>query len=155
MGRKTLYETAMDDAIYPYVRKFFAEEIPFNRYVGLEILKLEKGTATVKLPFRPELVGDPFRPALHGGAIATLLDTTGGAAVWTELTPTDRVSTVDIRVDYLRPGRLEELHAEGCVRRVGNRMGVVAIRAYHPSHPDETIAEAMAVYNIRRENDAR
>lgn len=143
----------MDPAVRGSIERFMAEEIPFNRFLGMRLVSLERGVARMELPFKPELVGDPMRPALHGGVIATLLDTAGGAAVFSELAVGDRVSTVDIRVDYLRPGRLEDLHAEATIKRVGNRMGVTAIRAYHPSDPDQSVAEAMAVYNIRREQD--
>ncbi len=145
--------TVLDPQVRGSIERFFAEEIPFNRYLGLRLVSLERGTATLLLPFKPELVGDPFRPALHGGVIATVLDTAGGAAVFSELAVGDRVSTVDIRVDYLRPGRLEDLYAEAKIRRVGNRMGVTSIRAYHASDPDQSVAEAMGVYNIRRELD--
>jgi uncharacterized protein (TIGR00369 family) len=145
--------TVLDPTMRGSIERFFAEEIPFNRYLGLRLVSLERGVARLHLPFKPELVGDPFRPALHGGVISAALDTAGGAAVFSMLALGDRVSTVDIRVDYLRPGRLEDLFAEATIKRVGNRMGVTAIRAYHASAPDESVAEAMGVYNIRREQD--
>ncbi len=145
----------IDDETEARIREFFSEGIPFNRFLGMELVSVGGGAAQIRLPFRPELVGDPFRPALHGGVIATLLDATGGAAVWSTLSMTDRVSTIDIRVDYLRPARLEELVAVGSVRRVGNRVGVAAIHAFHPSQPDEHVAEAMGVFSVRRESDAR
>ena len=143
----------LDPAVRGSIEQFMAEQIPFNRFLGIRVAHLERGMVRLVLPFRPELVGDPFRPALHGGVIATLLDTAGGGAVFSELAVGDRVSTVDIRVDYLRPGRLEDLYAEATIKRVGNRMGVTAIRAYHASDPAQSVAEAMAVYNIRREQD--
>ncbi|MFO0603034.1 MAG: hotdog fold thioesterase [Polyangiales bacterium] len=137
------------------VRDFFAQGIPFNNFLGMEVVAFEPGLARVRIPFRREFVGDPFRPALHGGVVATLVDAAGGAAVWSALSVADRVSTIDIRVDYLRPGRLEEVVAEARVRRVGNRVGVAQIVAFHPGAPDEHIAEAMGVYAIRRESDAK
>src|SRR5688500_2922387 len=93
------------------IRQFFDEAIPFNRYVGLRLISLERGKVTARLPFKPELVGDPMRPALHGGVISMLADTVGGGAVWTLTRAGDKVATIDLRVDYLRPGRLTELHA--------------------------------------------
>ncbi len=132
------------------VLEFFARGIPFNKFLGLEVTALERGFARARLPFRDDFVGDPFRPALHGGLVATLLDTTGGAALWSGLSLHDRVSTIDLRVDYLLPARLAELVAEGRVRRAGGRVGVVSIVAFHPDAPDVHIAEAMGVYNIRR-----
>ena len=142
---------ALDPAARAAIEEFFSQSIPFNRFLGIQLVSLEHGVATLKLPFKPELVGDPFRPALHGGVIATMLDTAGGASVFSAVALGDKVSTVDLRVDYLRPGRLEDLWAEARVRRVGNRMGVASIRAYHASAPDESVAEAMGVYNIRRD----
>lgn len=150
-----IQDSAQDAETIALVKAFFAQQIPFNNLLGMEVDELASGFARVRIPFRAEFVGDPFRPALHGGVLSALLDATGGAAVWSGLSMTDRVSTIDLRVDYLRPGRLEPVVAEGRVRRVGNRVGVVHVVAFHPTTPDEHIAEAMAVYSIRREGDAR
>lgn len=132
------------------LRELFLEEIPFNRILGIEILELEPGHAVLAVPFRPELVGDPVRPALHGGVISALADTCGGCAVWSAVGEEDRVSTVDLRVDYLRPGRLEELRCAGDVLRVGNRVGVANMSLFHPSRPDAPVAEAKGVYSVKR-----
>jgi uncharacterized protein (TIGR00369 family) len=132
------------------VRRVMEEMIPFNAFLGFEVEHLDEGRARMRVPFRPEFIGDAGRPALHGGLIATLLDTCGGAALWTLIRAQDRVSTIDLRVDYLRPGQAEMLVAEGTVMRLGNRVGVVSIRAFHPSAPEETVAEGKGVYNIKR-----
>jgi uncharacterized protein (TIGR00369 family) len=58
------------------------------------------------LPVRPEFVGDPRRPALHGGVLSALIDTAGGVAAWSALGTGGSVSTVDLRVDYLQPAGL-------------------------------------------------
>ncbi len=132
------------------VRRFMAEMIPFNAYLGVQVDQLGPGHAVLSVPFRPEFIGDPFRPALHGGVISALIDTCGGAAVWTTVQPTDRVSTIDLRVDYLLPGKAEALRVEGRVIRAGRRVGVAALRAFHDSAPEQTIAEGRGVYYIRR-----
>jgi uncharacterized protein (TIGR00369 family) len=139
------------------VRKFMTELIPFNRYLGFELTELRKGFARLEVPFRPELVGDPFRPALHGGVISALADTCGGAAAFTMITPPDKVSTIDLRVDYLRPGELRRLCSDGTVTRMGNRVASVDVKVYHPEKPDRLIATAKAVYNVHRPkaSDAR
>ena len=76
--------------------------------------------------------------------------TAGGAAVWTLVTLYQRVSTIDMRVDYLAPGRLEPLVAEARVQRKGSQVAVVNIRVYHPATPAETVADGKAVYSIRQ-----
>ena len=132
------------------VRQFFDEAIPFNRYVGLKLMAIDRGRVLAKIPFRPELVGDPMRPALHGGVISMFADTVGGSAVWSLTNPGDKVATIDLRVDYLRPGRLVEVQALAEVLRVGNRVGVSSIRVFHPDDPAHPIAMAMGVYTIKR-----
>jgi uncharacterized protein (TIGR00369 family) len=130
------------------LRKFLAY-IPFNVYLGIEITELVEGQVRMRLPFRPEFVGDPSRPALHGGVLSTLLDAVGGAAVWSTVALQDRVSTIDLRIDYLLPGKLEPVIAEGRIVRAGRRVAVVAMRAFHESAPTQTISEGKGVYNIR------
>ncbi|MCW8138945.1 MAG: hotdog fold thioesterase [Planctomycetota bacterium] len=132
------------------VRQIFDEAIPFNRFLGLRLLTVERGRVLASLPFRPELIGDPLRPALHGGVISMVADTVGGSAVWSLTGPGDRVATIDLRVDYLRPGRALELQASAEVLRVGNRVGVSSIRAFHPDDPERPVAVAMGVYTVKR-----
>ena len=130
------------------VRQFMAQ-VPFNAHLGIEVTEIVEGQVRMRLPYRPEFVGDPTRPALHGGILATLLDTVGGAAVWSTKTLSDRISTIDLRVDYLLPARLEPVLAEAKVVRVGRRVAVAAMRAFHESAPNQTVAEGKGVYNIR------
>jgi uncharacterized protein (TIGR00369 family) len=132
------------------IRQFFDDAIPFNRFLGLKCLSLERGRCVARLPFRSEMVGDPMRPALHGGVISMVADTVGGGAVFTLTNPGDRVATIDLRVDYLRPGRLLDVHGEAEVLRIGNRVGVSSIKVFHPDDPAQPVAVAMGVYTIRR-----
>ena len=129
------------------------ELIPFNKFLGVKIGLLEEGRVRLELPFRPEFIGDPMRPALHGGVISMLADTAGGMAVWTRISLDDRVSTIDLRIDYLAPGAADKLIAEATVVRVGNRVGVTDIRCYQPNDPERTVATGKGVYNIKRSDD--
>jgi uncharacterized protein (TIGR00369 family) len=132
------------------MHRLIEEMIPFNKFLGIKIRTMADGFMQLELPFRPELIGDPFRRALHGGTISTLIDTCGGFAVWTQIALEDRVSTIDLRVDYLSPGRPEALIAEANVVRVGNRVGVTDMRCFHESDPAKVIATGKGVYNIKR-----
>ena len=136
------------------VKRFMEEKIPFNAFLGLVCEDLEAGEATLRMPFRPELVGDPLRPALHGGTLSALADTAGGAALFSAVDLGARVSTIDLRIDYLRPGRLEDVWAQAKLVRRGNRVGVSRIVLWQQSRPgkDEersVIAEATGVYSVR------
>jgi uncharacterized protein (TIGR00369 family) len=131
------------------LRQVMEDLVAFNKFLGVRAIQIDSGQVRLEVPFRPELVGDPIRPALHGGVISALADAAGGGAVWSRLEdPRARVSTIDLRIDYLRPARLETLVAEANVVRVGRRVGVVDVRLFHPSAPHETIATGKGVYNI-------
>lgn len=57
----------------------------------------------MSLPFRPEIVGVPETGILASGAIISLVDACGGAAVWQKMGKFEPIATVDLRLDYLRP----------------------------------------------------
>jgi uncharacterized protein (TIGR00369 family) len=131
------------------LRDIVANWIPFNKYLGIVPAQIRAGFARLELPFRDDFIGDPMRRALHGGVLSTLADTAGGVAVWSQLPDENsRVSTIDLRIDYLRPGKCELIAVEAQVVRQGNRVGVTDMRIFHPSAPDETVATGKGVYNV-------
>jgi len=130
------------------LKAFMEERIPFNVFLGMRVQHVDNGIAEMMIPSRPELTGDPFRPALHGGVVSTLADTVGGLAVFTQLGQDRIASTLDLRVDYLRPGAVDQdLHARATVVRAGNRVAVTHTVIYQ-DNVDEPIATASAVYNV-------
>ena len=136
------------------LRQVMEDFSPFNRYLGVKFAGSRKGWARLEVPFRPELIGDPMRPALHGGVISALADAAGGAAVWTDLEDERaRVSTIDLRIDYLRPARLTTIVAEATVVRLGNRVGVADVRLFNIDEVDVTVATGKGVYNISIKKD--
>ncbi len=137
----------------PDLLRYFQGLIPFNKFLGIENAEAREGFVRLELPYRPEFIGDATRPALHGGVISTLIDTAGGFAVWTQVGVDDRISTIDLRVDYLFPGGAERLIAEATVVRVGNRVGVADIRCFQPGAPDRIVATGKGVYNIKRRDE--
>jgi uncharacterized protein (TIGR00369 family) len=124
------------------------QHVPFNRYLGLRGESISEGRAVLVLPVRPEFVGDPRRPALHGGVLSTLIDTAGGLAAWSALGAGETVSTVDLRVDYLEPAGLgHPLRAEAELVRKGNRVCHVKVAV---TQGGALVAEGRAVFNIHR-----
>ncbi len=127
--------------------EFMEQHIPLNRWLGMKVVSADEGCFQLKVPFREELIGDPVRPALHGGVMSTLIDTAGGGAAWTVIEDGQRVSTVDLTVDYLRPGPTASIVATARVVRKGNRVVLTTIEV-HPEGEDDLLALGRAVYNI-------
>ena len=130
------------------VLRIMEEHVPFNRYLGVKGESAANGRGVLVLPVRLEFVGDPRRPALHGGVLSSLIDTAGGVAAWSALAPGESVSTVDLRVDFLEPAGLgAPLRAEAELVRKGNRVCHVRVAVTQGS---ALVAEGRAVYNIHR-----
>ena len=117
------------------ITKIFEEDIVFNRTLGLKITSVTPQGVTGRISMRPELVGHPSYNRIHGGVISAGLDAMGGLAVMAAIgarhmdeTPVQRLhrfgklGTIDLRIDYLRPGIGDffELRAE--VMRLGSRV---------------------------------
>ena len=130
--------------------RLMEQEVPFNRYLGFKVLDVHEGYVKTLIPYRPEFIGDSRRPALHGGFLAAVVDACGGLAVWTNFNIGDLISTVDMRVDYLRPGPDRDIIAESNVVRTGNRVSVVNTVIHTADDPQEVLAEGRAVYNTRK-----
>ncbi|SHE51621.1 uncharacterized domain 1-containing protein [Microbulbifer donghaiensis] len=139
--------------------KGFFEQIPFNRQIGLEMCELDLEALTLSASFelRPELIGNIWKNILHGGVIATALDTIGGLTAmvaayqrmgdidWKEKTERlSKLGTVDMRVDYLKPGRGEHFICHGSILRAGNKLVVSRMELRNDS--DELIATGTATY---------
>ena len=127
---------------------FWEQRIPFNVFLGMRVTHFDDGVAEMIIPVRPELTGDPDRPALHGGVVSTLADTVGGLAVFTQIGRDRIASTLDLRVDYLRPGAVDrDIHARATVVRAGNRVAATHTVIFQ-DNVDKPIATANAVYNV-------
>ena len=128
-------DIVFEDEFVVGLKKVFEELIVFNRLLGLKITALKPARVSASLVMRNELVGHFAYNRIHGGVISAALDALGGLAVMAAIgarhmdeSPLQRLQrfaklgTIDLRVDYLRPGIGEhfELHAE--VMRLGSRV---------------------------------
>lgn len=134
--------------------------IPFNRVLGLKLDSLDPKAPRLRFEMRPELVGNPVRQILHGGVISATLDVVGGLAIAlaslarkadkkTEETPPRHfpdIGTIDLRIDYLRPGRGKYFVATGRVVRLGGRVAVAHTELVNDS--GEQIATGSAAYIV-------
>ena len=127
----------LTDELRTAVASFF-ERIPFNRLLGIELDELSAERVTMHLPMKPELIGNFVQGILHGGVISTLLDVCGGAMALIgafdkhqhlssqeRMTRLSKLGTIDLRVDYLRPGRGQRFTATAVLLRSGNKVAVV------------------------------
>ena len=113
------------------------ENLPFHRLLGLKVDYLRPDGAGSSFAMKNKLIGNPVPGILHGGVISAVLDATGGMTVTASaagrmqgLSPDEivrrlsRMGTIDIRIDYLRPGKGTKFRSTGTIMRTGNKVAV-------------------------------
>lgn len=139
----------MDPKKFEVMRKLFEEQIPFNKLIGIQVLAAESGKATLRIDFRPELVGNFKMGILHGGVIAAVLDVVGGAAVIAGFEadePLHGMGTVDLRIDFLRPGSGKHFVATGQLMRHGRILSSTRMELHNEQ--GVLIAIGTAIYRV-------
>ena len=117
------------------LKEIFEQRIVFNQVLGLKIDTLSGDGVVGHIDMRRELIGHYTHQRLHGGVISAGLDAMGGLAVMAAIgvrhldePPSQRLlrfgklGTIDLRVDYLRPGIGERLELRAQVMRLGSRV---------------------------------
>ncbi|RUO73557.1 hypothetical protein CWI81_11045 [Idiomarina seosinensis] len=126
------------------VSDFMNDQVPFQRSLGFEITQFSSAKGEVKFRWQDELMGNVPQRILHGGVTATALDTAGGLVAIAGMVerldnPSEsylierlsRCGTIDLRVDYLRPGRGTEFIASATVIRSGNKVAVARMELHN------------------------
>lgn len=123
-------------------KQVFAE-VPYIKLLGMELLELKPNEAVLRLQMRDEL-RQPHG-LLHGGAIASLIDTATAFAVITCLTREEKASTVDLTVHYLRPVIDETIVCTAKVVKAGRRLLTVSADVFNDKN--KLIATAISTYS--------
>ena len=105
------------------------EAIPYARFLGIGVEVLD-GELHGKLSYSEMLIGNPMLPALHGGTIAALLETTAIFQVLMEAETVVLPKTINITVAYLRSARPVDTFAKGTITKHGRRVAAVYVQAW-------------------------
>ncbi len=129
-----------DDELFAAINRIFNEKIPFNKILGLKVDSLHYDLVKLKFEMRDELIGNYMRGTLHGGVISSVIDVTGGLSAFMgvqekiadqdlekKLEKFSKLGTIDLRVDYLRPGLGSLFVSSGYALRTGKKIAVTRI----------------------------
>ncbi len=143
------------------IREYYLELLPFNKVLGIDIdhLDYETGAAATKFNMTKNLIGNSTMGILHGGVIASVIDLTGGLSaliscakfheneslevIVKKLTTS---ATIDMRVDYLRPGKGKFFICKSSIIRAGSRIVVSKMDLFNEK--EVPIATGTATYLI-------
>lgn len=136
------------EALFGAGRPEMVGHVPHARRLGVWVVESGPAWAVCGLPFREELIGDPRRRVIFGGAITTLMDHTSGLAVACALEDLSPMATIDLRVDYLRaaaPG--VDLYARSECYRVTKHVAFVRAVGYERV-PEEPFASCLGTFML-------
>lgn len=132
------------EAIYTQIAHHWTDKMPFNKLLGLKIKQFNNEQSEVRFLWQDSLIGNPLQKILHGGVTASALDLAGGVVAAAniiqqldELTPQSieqslsKLGTIDLRTDFLRPGRGEEFIATARIIRSGSKVAVARMEMHN------------------------
>jgi len=120
--------------------------VPYARFLGLDLRRVGDDLVGV-LRYSDRLVGNASLPALHGGVIGALLETTATFETLLESETLALPRIVTITIDYLRSGRPVETYAKGTITKHGRRVVNVGVEAWQEDR-DKPIARANAHFLV-------
>ena len=136
MIKTTAIPTELDAPFIREVTDLFEEKITFNKVLGIKLSELKPDRVTARLPMREDLIGHYLHQRIHGGVISACLDALGGIAVMAAVgarhmdEPVEqrmkrfmKLGTIDLRIDYVRPGVGSHFQLSADVLRLGSRVG--------------------------------
>jgi uncharacterized protein (TIGR00369 family) len=131
----------------------------FEEFIGIRIDSPDLDTGYITFEMTDAIVGNPTYRTLQGGVIATVLDIVGGHVVFVsvfkqvkgkplekQMQRLSKVGTIDLRVDYLRPGTGKNFTAKGWILRTGNKVSVTRMELHNDQQ--ELIAVGTGTYTV-------
>ena len=150
---------AFEPAFIAGLKLIFEEKIVFNQMLGLKVMELRPDGVTGRIDMKPELVGHYAYNRIHGGVISAGLDAMGGLAVMAAIgakhmdeLPEQRLhrfaklGTIDLRIDYLRPGIGSHFELRAHVLRLGSRVATTRMEFLGPD--GEIMSAGAAAYIV-------
>jgi uncharacterized protein (TIGR00369 family) len=120
---------------------------PQGQALGVELVSVEP-ELVLKVPYRPELVGDPDTGVIAGGVVTTLLDSACGWATAVALKEPTSIATLDLRIDYMRPAEPgKDIFATARCYKLTRSVAFLRALAYD-ADPSDPVAAAQAAFML-------
>ena len=135
---------ATKESYYKYLKNIFLNS-SFSETLNIIGTELEAGQATLYMEILPEKHMNTNQ-SLHGGVMASLLDTASGMSVRSLLDESETIATINLSINFLRPGFSGKLTAKGHVKSKGKKMATVEAELY--DEKNKILANSIGTFAI-------
>jgi uncharacterized protein (TIGR00369 family) len=122
------------------------EAAPFWSLLGMELIDVKKGWARLRLPFTKKLTN--ANGVVHGGAIFAPADSAVGLALIGMVAKDEFISTIEMKINYLKPFDSGEIFIEGKIIHKGTNTAIGDAEVKDAQ--GNLIAKALATYIIMK-----
>ena len=119
---------------------------PYYQLLGMEIMEIKEGESKIQMPFKQGLT-HPYR-IVHGGAIASLADSSVAMALISLVEPKDRITTIEFKINFFAPVSKGDLEAHAKIIHKGSKTAVGEVEV--KNEEGKLVAKVIATYSIRR-----
>jgi len=151
--------------VFKIIKERFVKEVPFLKLLGIKVSKFDYPEVEMVLDWNNELMGNVVQESLHGGVTATILDSVGGLVAVGNFISTEnnltadylktrigRMGTIDMRVDYLLPGRGTMFTATGRVIRAGKRVTVCRMEMHNDKNDSIALGTGSYLWSDKKDS---
>jgi len=133
-----------NEEVAKHLMDYWNTSMPFNQLLGLKITRFSAEQSEIRFVWQDKLIGNPMQKILHGGVTASALDLAGGTVAaaniikqLSDITPQNiqksisKLGTIDLRTDFLRPGRGDEFIVTAHIIRSGSKVAVARMEMHN------------------------
>ncbi len=119
---------------------------PYYQLLGMEVTEIKEGESKIQMPFKQGLT-HPYK-IVHGGAIASLADSSVAMALVSLVEPKDRFTTIEFKINFFAPVSKGNLEAHGKIIYKGSKTAVGEVEVKNEG--GKLVAKVIATYSITR-----
>ena len=123
-----------------------ANKSPYYQLLGMEVMEIKEGESKIQMPFKQGLT-HPYR-IVHGGAIASLADSSVAMALISLVEPRDRFTTIEFKINFFAPVSKGNLEAHAKIIHKGSKTAVGEVEV--KNEEGKLVAKVIATYSIRK-----
>lgn len=121
---------------------------PFWSLLDMDLIDVKKGWAKIKIPYSPKLAN--ANGVTHGGVIFSAADTAVGIALVGLVDRDNLITTIEMKINYLKPFDSGEIIAEAKIIHKGTQTAIGDVEVRDSN--DNLVAKAISTYAIKKKD---